>query len=209
MTTLLTIENLSCRRNNRQLYSAINLSIVTGEIIQIVGVNGCGKTSLLRQICGLLPADEAIFCWQNQPCRPLDYSDELIYCGHRLGVDERLSVDENITWFEMLSTSTTSMDDRQVLEAVGLWSYRQSMVSRLSAGQKKRLSLARLLLYRRPLWVMDEPFNALDAEATLRWQQLMIEHSQASGAIIFTSHQPIDIEGIKTVSLSAGCSTCY
>lgn len=200
---LLKVENLQCQFPQCTLYQGLGFQVEVGSMLLVSGPNGCGKTSLLRQICGLLPLDEgATFFWQGQRCQPEDYSHQLTYCGHRFGVDERLTVRENLIQMSSFSPNGSLEAIDAVLPKIGLQQIAEKIVSHLSAGQKKRLSLGRLLLYKTLLWVLDEPFNALDQEAIEQLQQWLQEHISRGGSVVLTSHQADALNMEPTTSLA-------
>ena len=201
---ILSVTNLSCVMGTKQLFSNISINIDRGQILQVTGANGAGKTSMLRQLCGLLPATDSQFLWCGEPCTVEDYQDDIIYFGHRLGIDERLSVIENMDWMRATIQQPNDLSNRQLLENSGLQNRSRQIVSRLSAGQKKRLALCRLYLSQTPLWVLDEPFSALDQAAITQLQHIFETHLNAGNSIIFTSHQALGINTLPLKSITLG-----
>ncbi len=186
--------DLSALRGNRQLYQQLNVTVNSGESLQISGRNGSGKTTLIRQLCGFIDAETAQFEWQGQRCDIAQLADEITYCGHRSGLDNRLSVMTNLElMYQIYNSENTQQNLQQILEFVRLTEQKHVLVSKLSAGQVKQLSLARLRIANRSLWLVDEPFSALDNNAIDKWCGIFQEHINAGGALILTSHQSVPL----------------
>ena len=190
---LLNLENLSCSRGERELFRDFSLHLDPGEILQIAGPNGSGKTTLLRVLCGLFEAESAAFSWEGEPVdSALRYADELIYIGHRAALRSHLSVAENLAWFATLDDVEVDADDIEaVLAKLQLSGYENELAANLSAGQKRRVALARLELSGARLWLLDEPFNALD-QAGVDLLRGWIDHFvEGGGSVILTTHQQV------------------
>lgn len=191
---LLQVEQLACERDERCLFSGLQFSVRAGEIWHIKGPNGSGKTSLLRQLAGLLPVDKGDISF------PAEKS--LLYIGHKLALKEQLTANENLAWLTALSTPSTEQQRYSALAKVGLQGFEESLVAQLSAGQKRRVALARLHLQTAPLWLLDEPLTAMDQEGIKDQQGWFSEHLEKGGAMVFTSHQDLAIDGVKVIDLS-------
>ncbi len=195
----LEIRNLSCNRNDRLLFEHLEFVLESGEILVVEGPNGCGKTSLLRILTGLRMAEAGEILWRGEPVARLagDYYEQLTYVGHHDGVKHELSCLENLRLARAMGkSSTTDLDD--VLEQVNLYDYGETEVGSLSAGQKRRLALARLLATDSMLWILDEPFTSLDKASMSMFAALFERHLQRQGLIVMTSHHEISLS-TKTV----------
>ena len=201
---LLFLREISCERADRRLFSKVSLEVFAGEIVQIEGPNGAGKTSLLRIICGLLrPVDgEVIFRNVRFSDEPEAFYRDCVYIGHQSGIKKELTVAENLSFYASASLNSLAMSVAEAIEAVGLRGYNNVSCAELSAGQHRRVALARLLIATQKLWILDEPFVALDKRAVTWLEGVLIKHARNGGAVVFTSHQDFGSDyAIKTLSL--------
>lgn len=195
---LLRASGLECVRGGRRLFSGISFDLTGGALLQVRGANGSGKTSLLRIVCGLLPPDGGELSWNAHAVRELgeEYRANLAYIGHLNSIKEELDPAENLRYAASiagLSATTAEIDD--ALRSFGLAGARLPC-RLLSQGQKRRAALARLKLSgARPLWVLDEPFSALDAGGVAATRSLVEAQLAAGGAVIFTTHQEVGFDG--------------
>ena len=178
---LLSAHNLSCERDGRLLFQQLSFTVHAGDMLQVVGPNGSGKSSLLRLITGM-----------RQPTAgsiQLSTAEGILWIGHAAGINGLLTAEENLRW---LCALTGSQADRsviyQALATVGLRGFEDVACHTLSAGQQRRVALARLYLPASKLWVLDEPFTALDKQAVTQLELHLAEHCQQGGAVIFTTH---------------------
>ena len=193
----LQLVNLQCIRARRVLFSGLTLDVPAGHVLRVQGPNGAGKTSLLRMICGLLSPHAGEVLWKGRNIARLreEYSRELTFFGHLAGLKAELSPLENLLVTAALSdVACDSATALQALAAAGLGGHERMPVRALSQGQRRRAALARLMLSPTPLWVLDEPFNALDQAATQWLLALIGAHANRGGIIVLTSHQSVALE---------------
>ena len=204
---MLSAKDLSCCRDDRDLFVNLNFDIVGGEVVQIVGSNGSGKTTLLRILCGLMDDYSGDIEWCRQPmnqCGEL-YRAQLIHIGHNAGINPILTAEENLQWLLDIHGQGVA-DNRQIVEAlarVGLSGYEGVETHRLSAGQKRRVSLARLYIEEAPIWILDEPFTAIDKEGVRELENLIFQHANRGGIVILTTHHSLQesASGLKQIIL--------
>jgi len=206
----LEILDLACTRGDRPLFTGLRERVASGELLHVAGSNGSGKTTLLRTLCGLSRPAAGEIRWRGASVRLLgdQYRAELAYVGHKDGVQGELTAAENL---EALSCGTApSAAERRrridaALERLGLAAYAPYPAKLLSQGQRRRLALARLLVQPKPLWLLDEPFTALDAASCRLVAALVSEHLAGGGIAVLSSHQAFDISAaeVKRVDLDS------
>lgn len=204
---MLEAHNLECLRGERRLFAGVGFALGPGELLYLQGKNGAGKTSLLRMLIGLLPPEEGEIRWKGENVRALgdDFRADLCYLGHLNAIKEELTPLENLMAAARLAEEELSEDDAiDALEQVGLAGREDLACKYLSQGQKRRVALARLVKERRQLWVLDEPFVALDVAAVDWLAGIIGAHLQRGGLCVMTTHQPVDIPAgaIKELRLS-------
>ncbi len=186
---------LSCRRGERRLFSDLTVKVEAGTLLAVVGENGSGKTSLLRIFSSLLPPDGGSVLWDGQNIRQLKelYFAQLTYLGHLNGIKDDLTPLENLMSAMALAGEPCSQNGaKDALEAIGLKRMIHQLPSKvLSQGQKRRVTLARLWLSTRPLWLLDEPFTSLDAASTNVVTQRFLAHLQRGGLVVVVTHQDV------------------
>lgn len=191
---MLRVSHLSCSRGNKPLFADVSFELQAGQALHLEGDNGVGKTSLLRIVCGLSPADAGEVCWHDKTIQhnAPAFRSALFYLGHSLSLKEELTALENL--MSDAAVSGRSLSETQALVALarmGLRGREHLPLRVMSQGQKRRTALARLLASQAPLWVLDEPFVALDAKAVDGLRGLLAEHVVNGGMVLFTSHQPV------------------
>lgn len=188
---------VTCIRGGRELFAGLDFAASTGEALAVVGPNGAGKTSLLRQIAGLLALEAGSIDLEGGDSE-LTVIEQAHYLGHRDAMKPALTVTENLTfWADFLGGETVLPAD--CIDAVGLSHAAQLPAGFLSAGQRRRLSIARLLAVKRPIWLLDEPTSALDASSQRIFAGLMTAHLADGGLIVAATHAPLGIKARELV----------
>lgn len=197
---VLQVRDLACDRDGRRLFEGLDFSLCTGAAIQIKGANGAGKTTLLRTLVGIVSdfRGEILWCGSSFPSALPAMRGSLLYIGHRGGVRGSLTPLENLLWY-----GATRESALWALDCVDLSGFEGSLCYSLSAGENRRVALARLFLPQTPrLWILDEPFTALDAVGVAILEQQMAAHLGFGGSILLTSHQYLSLERLVSVDLS-------
>jgi heme exporter protein A len=195
---------LECERSGRTLFRGLDFGLRAGELLRVAGANGSGKTSLLRILCGLLAPSAGEVRWKGEPIRSLreDYSRQLVYLGHAPAVKGDLTAAENLSIACALAGLAASEAQVQAALAGVELAAADVPVRRLSQGQRRRAALARLCLSAAAtLWLLDEPFTALDAQGMELMRGLFAQHLARGGAIVFTTHQDPGIGATRVVEL--------
>ncbi len=183
---MLQVRDLYCERQRRILFEGLSFTLEHREILQIRGNNGSGKTTLLKILSGLYGDYTGKVDWQLESW-PL-------FIGHKPGVKDQLTARENLVWLAGLHRSDVSPLEIDVaLEAVALSGYEDVVCGSLSEGQRKRVNLARLFIIHSPVWILDEPLSAIDAQGVSLLQDLMANHMEHYGTVILTSHQSLEV----------------
>lgn len=193
---MLEARNLECTRGDHVLFSNLDFSLEAGELVHLRGSNGSGKTSLLRTLCGLFMPTEGEVLWKSQDINELreEYFKELSYFGHLNAIKDELTGIENLKIDSKLVGVDVSEDDIvDALGKMGLQGREDLPTKFLSQGQKRRVALARLLFSQTKLWILDEPFTALDVAAVDFLQSLISQHIEKGGLVILTTHQDVSI----------------
>jgi len=205
---LLEAADLQCVRGDRVLFDHVSFSVQSGELLHVRGANGSGKTTMLRMVCGLVSPSSGEIRWRGQSARGLgdEFHKELLYLGHQAGIKAELTALENLKFSSAvgghaLDTQTAVAALRQM----GLKG-REDLPSKvLSQGQQRRVALARLLVSKAPLWVLDEPFTALDVKAVAMLQDVLAEHVAGGGIALITTHQDFTLNrgALRALQLGA------
>ncbi len=200
---LVSVENVALVRGNRLLFKDVNFSLQSGQVIHLQGCNGSGKTSLFKLLTGALAVTTGQIHIFGTLIRDFETSDyhNIMYIGHQNHIKPTLTVEENIVFNSQLFDCVQADDEhiKQALQAVGLWDYRSQLAGALSAGQKRRITLARLWLVvgnavtHKKLWLLDEPLTALDSDFVTILQEQIDKHVCLGGGVIFTSHQSLQL----------------
>jgi heme exporter protein A len=201
---LLSANGLTCIREDRILFEALNFSVCSGDVIQVEGPNGSGKTSLLRILAGLSqPYDGTVLFREQNIAEQSDvFHQNLLYLGHLPGVKGEMTAQENLE-FTLALQGNDSSKAEETLEKVNLLGFEDALASHLSAGQHRRISLARLWQSKVPIWILDEPFTAIDKQGVTQLEQLFLAHAQRGGCVILTTHQDLSFpeDKVKKITL--------
>ena len=204
---MLEAVNLGCTRGDRRLFKGLNFSIQPGEFVELRGANGSGKTSLLRILCGLAAPAEGEVSWRGESIQSLgeEYSAAVAYLAHQNGVKDELSAIENLRIACGVGGSALNISDAQaILEQVGL-SRQQNLPARsLSAGQRRRVALSRLLASKATVWILDEVLTSLDDTAIKLSRRFIGDHLNNGGMAIIATHQELDlaVDRVQRIELS-------
>ena len=202
VTGNLVVENLACWRNEQVLFNQLNLSLLPENVLFLQGENGSGKTSLLRILCGFRLPDEGEITWGNRTIfsNP-EYFQNISYVGHKNGIKDELTVEENLDLMRSMATAS-EIKTEVVLKQIGLFKQADVLTRLLSAGQKRKLALARLMMTNNSFWILDEPFTSLDTASVVFFESLIKKHIARGGMLILTSHHDIDLSGLSVNRLS-------
>ncbi len=191
---MLEVKQLGCDRDDRSLFDDLSFCLESGELLQIEGRNGAGKTTLIRILSGLSNEYRGDIYWNSQPLAKV-YADFRLACyflGHRPGLKLELTPLENLVWRMQIANQSPSSDVlHEALERVQLGGYEDVPCEHLSAGQLRRVALAGLLASKARLWILDEPFTAIDVDGVAWLEVLLHEHVESGGMVIITSHQKL------------------
>ncbi|NUZ09539.1 cytochrome c biogenesis heme-transporting ATPase CcmA [Pseudoalteromonas sp. McH1-7] len=191
---MLEIDTVTCTKQDRCLFDSLSFTLHSGQIMQVEGPNGAGKTSLLRIIAGFARADEGQIRYNHTDIRE-DYDSfaaELLFIGHKTGVNQQLNAYENVQyWLQVHGAKASEKEVYELLAKLGLIGLEDVPVRTLSAGQQRRVALVRLWLNKAKLWILDEPFTALDKKGVALLQTQFQSHLDAGGAILLTTHQDL------------------
>ena len=193
---MLAADSLSLERGGRQLFEQLSFEIFPGQLVQIEGANGAGKTSLMRILAGL-----SRYGFEGRVQRAVP----MLYLGHHSAVKALLSPRENLRWHASGEADFSDAEIEAALAHVGLYGYEDVASHSLSAGQHRRVNLARLYLSNSPLWLLDEPFTAIDVKGVGELETLFAQHASGGGAVLLTSHQPLGVDyPVSRLDLGSG-----
>lgn len=214
MVQSLTFNNIGFERDERFLFRNLMFTAQSGDLVQVVGPNGSGKTSLLRVVVGLLRAEEGSVEWCDADGLPHSLANSLMYLGHETGVNYALTAMENLRWYFGLNGSKNyalmgqeepEIPENRLIDAlnmVGLTGYADVVCHEMSAGQRRRVALARLFVSEAPVWILDEPFTAIDIAGVARLEQQLQTHCSRGGIVFFTTHQASSLQHIRSLDLA-------
>lgn len=195
--------NLRCVRGNREVFCELDLFVAGGEALIVTGPNGSGKSSLLRLLAGLVRLTAGQFVLEGGHAE-LTVPEQAHYLGHQGPLKPSLTVSENLQfWTSFLANGTSVPNSTPILAQVGLGELAALPAAYLSAGQRRRLSLARIISVRRPIWLLDEPASALDAAGQTLLKCLMRDHLAAGGLIVAASHEALGLDGARVLRMGA------
>lgn len=200
----LHVDNLSCIRSQRLLFNRLSFTVSAGQALLLTGPNGSGKSSLLRVLAGLLPAAEGRVLWRGSDTQdePDALRRDLVFIGHAEAIKPTLTLAENLGfWAALHGTSASRETTGRSLRQVGLDSLADQPARYLSAGQRRRLSLARAVVLARPLWLLDEPLTALDEAGQAMATGLLSAHLQTGGVAVIATHQLLAVPQTRTLAL--------
>ncbi|MBL3554814.1 MULTISPECIES: cytochrome c biogenesis heme-transporting ATPase CcmA [Marinobacter] len=203
---LLQAVNLECERDDRVLFRDLSFSILPGSLIRVEGPNGSGKTTLLRILAGLNDSYSGDLLWRGKSRNGYreEFLRNMLYLGHRPGIKPLLTPMENL---RALMDGRRLLPDKilwQALEGTGLGGFQAVPCRNLSAGQQRRVALARLLIADEPLWILDEVFTAIDIQGVAALERLLIERVENGGAIVVTTHHDLRLPSMQRVTLGGG-----
>lgn len=193
----LQLNKLFSEREERVLFANLSLRVAPGDIVQLAGPNGSGKTSLLRILAGLSTRYEGDILWRGRPLpgQWAEFRQYSLYLGHGSGIKAQLSAIENLRWScAMRGHSVSQAELEAALEKVGLAGFAQQACYSLSAGQQRRVNLARLFCSGAQLWLLDEPFTAIDQRGVAEIESWIAEFADAGGAVLLTTHHPLSLD---------------
>jgi len=203
----LQVNNLTCIRGDRRLFTDLSFELHASQLLHLKGRNGTGKTTLQRSLAGLFHPDAGDVLWGGQSIRDLGevYYQDVLYLGHAPGIKLELSAAENLQTQCGLRGLSVSEDDAWVaLQKLGLGGFEDLPARMLSAGQKRRIALARLFVDKAKLWILDEPFTALDVAAVDLLEDIIAEHLGTGGMVVLTTHQEVDLPDDRVMHITLG-----
>ena len=197
----LIVNNLSCQRGYKLLFENLSFELNSGEVLKVSGPNGSGKTSLMKILAGLSSFEIGSIDYDDTKINSERYNLDFLYLGHLAALSPELSCLENLKYTMRLGNDNLDLDFSDALEKVGLKKFENELVGKLSAGQKKRIALSLLFITQSKVWLLDEPFSALDSKAIKIIETRVEDHCNSGGICILTTHQECNIKNMKEISL--------
>ena len=197
----LIVNNLSCQRGYKLLFENLSFELNSGEVLKVSGPNGSGKTSLMKILAGLSSFETGSIDYDDTKINSERYNLDFLYLGHLAALSPELSCLENLKYTMRLGNDNFDLDFFDALKKVGLEKFENELVGKLSAGQKKRIALSLLFITQSKVWLLDEPFSALDSKAIKIIETRVEDHCNSGGICILTTHQECNIKNMKEISL--------
>ena len=197
----LIVNNLSCQRGYKLLFENLSFELNSGEVLKVSGPNGSGKTSLMKILAGLSSFETGSIDYDDTKINSERYNLDFLYLGHLAALSPELSCLENLKYTMRLGNDCLDLDFSDALKKVGLKKFENEVVGKLSAGQKKRIALSLLFITQSKVWLLDEPFSALDSKAIKIIETRVEDHCNSGGICILTTHQECNIKNMKEISL--------
>ena len=197
----LIVSDLSCQRGYNELFSNLSFELNSGEILRVSGANGSGKTSLLKILAGLNSAESGRLSINNNKVGSFDYQSDIFYLGHLPALSPELHCKENLDYLTQLNSRSSDYVLGEALTNVGLNNFEYEYAANLSAGQKRRVVLSALFITQSKVWLLDEPFSALDSDGINVIETQITKHCDYGGICILTTHQQCNLPKLRTLTL--------
>ena len=197
----LTVSDLTCQKGYNELFSNLSFELNSGEILKISGANGSGKTSLLKIIAGLNSAESGRLSINNNQVGSYEYQSDIFYLGHLPALSPELYCKENLDYLTQLNNSSSNQTLDEALTNVGLKNFENEYAANLSAGQKRRIVLSALFITQSKVWLLDEPFTALDSDGINVIEAQITKHCDDGGICVLTTHQKCNLPSLRTLTL--------
>ena len=197
----LIVNNLSCEKGYKLLFENLSFELNSGEVLKVSGPNGSGKTSLMKILAGLSSFETGSIDYDDTKINSERYNLDFLYLGHLAALSPELSCLENLKYTMRLGNDNLDLDFSDALKKVGLEKFENELIGKLSAGQKKRIALSLLFITQSKVWLLDEPFSALDSKAIKIIETRVEDHCNSGGICILTTHQECNIKNLKEISL--------
>ena len=197
----LIVSDLTCQRGYNELFINLSFELNSGEILKISGANGSGKTSLLKILAGLNSSESGKLSINNNKVGSYDYQSDIFYLGHLPALSPELHCKENLDYLTQLNNSNSNQTLDEALTNVGLKNFEYEYAANLSAGQKRRVVLSALFITKAKVWLLDEPFTALDSDGINVIEAQITKHCNNNGICVLTTHQECNLPKLRTLTL--------